>query len=365
MMNNPKAITSGRIMKVLTSLALLCLVFGYCAPYFHPDTVPFLPFFGLSYPIWVLVVILFTFFWFFKKSNWKYICLILLVIGIKFHLRLVGLSFFQGSPAKNSIYIMSYNVRLFGLYDDSTTASRDHIFQFLRAEQPDVACFQEYYRQDKPTEFETFDSIKTILKSVDYHERSAHNENGRRNFGIAIFSKYPMIARGDVIFESQSMMDFNYCIFADIVAHSDTFRIYNVHLQSIRLSETGEKTDLGRIEKLRVGFRKMQTASSKRADQARKVIEHMESSPYPVLVCGDFNDTPMSYTYNQFQNKLTDGFREASWGLGSTYNGRIPAGRIDYIFRSEGIECSDFKIFQNNFSDHKPIRCRIVITPNQ
>jgi endonuclease/exonuclease/phosphatase family metal-dependent hydrolase len=85
----------------------------------------------------------------------------------------------------------------------------------------------------------------------------------------------------------------------------------------------------------------------------------------PVLVCGDFNDTPMSYTYNQFQNKLTDGFREASWGLGSTYNGRIPAGRIDYIFRSEGIECSDFKIFQNNFSDHKPIRCRIVITPNQ
>jgi endonuclease/exonuclease/phosphatase family metal-dependent hydrolase len=365
MMNKLKSKNIRRILQGLTSLVLVCLLFGYCAPYFHPDTVPFLPFFGLTYPIWVLLGLLFTLFWFFQRSNWKYICLILLVIGIKFHLRLVGFTFFEGTPPKTAIKILSYNVRLFGLYDDSTTDSRDQIFKFLRSEQPDVACFQEYYRQDKPTEFETFDSLKTILQSIDYHERSAHNENGRRNFGIAIFSKYPMIARGDVIFESQSMMDFNYCIFADIVAHSDTFRIYNVHLQSIRLSETDENNQIGIVDKLRIGSKKMQTASSKRADQARKVIEHMSSSPYPVLVCGDFNDTPMSYTYNQFQNQLSDGFREASWGLGSTYNGRIPAGRIDYIFHSEGIECFDFKIFQNHFSDHKPISCHIVLTPNR
>jgi endonuclease/exonuclease/phosphatase family metal-dependent hydrolase len=255
--------------------------------------------------------------------------------------------------------LLTYNVRLFGVYDDTTTQSRDNIFKLIREEQPDIACFQEYYRQDKPTSFETYDSIRQIMSSIDYHERSAHNERGKRNFGIAIFSKYPMIARGDVMFESQGTMDFNYCVFADVVCHKDTVRIYNVHLQSIRLSEPGSTPATGTLSILKTGIKKMNSAYIKRADQARKVIEHMESSPYPIVVCGDFNDTPMSYTYHQFYKKMTDGFREASYGLGATYIGRIPAGRIDYVFHTDELSCSNFMVHKVNYSDHRPITCSI------
>ena len=274
-------------------------------------------------------------------------------------MRLIAFSIFNNETSENSIKLLSYNVRLFGVYDDTTTESRDNIFNLIRSEQPDVACFQEYYRQDKPTTFETYDSIRTILNSIDYHERSAHNERGNRNFGIAIFSKYPMIARGDVMFESQGTMDFNYCIFADVVCKKDTVRIYNVHLQSIRLSEPGNKESSGTLSLLKTGIKKMNSAYVKRADQARKVIEHMESSPYPIVVCGDFNDTPMSYTYHQFYKKMTDGFRESSVGIGATYIGRIPAGRIDYVFHTDELSCSNFNVHKVRFSDHRPITCTI------
>ncbi|MEY3049740.1 MAG: hypothetical protein RL365_1778 [Bacteroidota bacterium] len=348
-----------RILQLALWITSALLLISYATPFFHPESISWLPYFGLLYPIWVFAALGVTILAFVRKIPFKYVGVFVLFIGFSFHLRLIALSFFNNDSSENSIKLLSYNVRLFGVYDESTTESRDHIFNLIRSEQPDVACFQEYYRQDKPTTFETYDSIRTILNSVDYHERSAHNERGKRNFGIAIFSKYPMIARGDVMFENQGTMDFNYCIFADVVSRKDTVRIYNVHLQSIRLSEPGTTPATGTLSILKTGIKKMNNAYIKRADQARKVIEHMESSPYPIVVCGDFNDTPMSYTYHQFYKKMTDGFREASVGLGATYIGRIPAGRIDYVFHTNELSCSNFMVHKVNYSDHRPITCNI------
>jgi exonuclease III len=104
--------------------------------------------------------------------------------------------------------------------------TRNQIFQFLRRENPDVVCFQEFYSQDKPTHFETMDSLFQVMGTQIYHQRSAYKRIARQNFGIAMFSKFPMIAKGDVMFETQGSQDFNYCIYADIVKDQDTFRIY-------------------------------------------------------------------------------------------------------------------------------------------
>jgi endonuclease/exonuclease/phosphatase family metal-dependent hydrolase len=106
------------------------------------------------------------------------------------------------------------------------------------------------------------------------------------------------------------------------------------------------------IDKLRVAY-------PKRAEQARKVAEHVQTSPYPVIVCGDFNDTPMSYSYNQFDKFLKDSYRQCAFGIGSTYVGKVPAGRIDYIFHSEELHSADFKIQEKSFSDHRAISCKI------
>ena len=108
---------------------------------------------------------------------------------------------------------------------------------------------------------------------------------------------------------------------------------------------------------LRSVFSKLRLAYVKRAEQARRVVEHIKTSPYPVIVCGDFNDTPMSYTYNQFNRFLKDAFRQSSSGIGSTYIGRLPAGRIDYLFYDPGLTTTGFNIQKEEFSDHRALVC--------
>ena len=352
------------IIKVICTITLLCLLLSYLAPYFHPNTITILPFFGLAYPIFAIATFCFGLFWAVFRSKWAIICLFVLLIGGKLHFRTFAFQLSPGETApENALSILSYNVRLFGIYDDDSYNNRNAIFAYLRAENPDVACFQEYYKQDKPTKFETIDSLTHALKSIDYHERTAHKIKGRKNFGVAMFSKYPMIAKGDVIFESQEKDDFNFCIFVDIVKNKDTFRIYNVHLQSIKLTSTmssidEKNNDLDKKSILTM-IKKLKIAYTKRADQSRRIIAHMSASPYPSVICGDFNDTPMSYTYNQFDRFLIDVFRNSSWGIGRTYIGKLPAGRIDYIFHTPNLSSAEFKIQKERLSDHLAISCKI------
>lgn len=291
-------------------------------------------------------------------------------MGGKLHFRMLAFTFTDSKKLKTELKILSYNVRLFDVYNpnlEDGLTTRNQIFQFLRSESPDVVCFQEFYSQDKPTRFETMDSLFNIMGTHIYHQRSAYKRIARQNFGIAMFSKYPMIAQGDVMFETQGAQDFNYCIYADIVKDLDTFRIYNVHLQSIKLQsdyysqQNGDPTNnLTEESAIKLIYRKLQSAYVKRADQARRVVNHIQTSPYPTIVCGDFNDTPMSYTYNQFNRNLIDAFRNTSFGIGATYAGKMPAGRIDYIFHTPDLESYDFKIQDQILSDHRAITCKIT-----
>ena len=352
--------------KLATALSLVGLLLSYLAPYIHPATIPSLPFFGLTYPIFLALTLIWLVLWSVFRSKWAIYCLVVLLIGGKLHFR--NFSMLSTAPEfkqEDGLKVLSYNVRLFDLFNPSfndALASRNQIFDFIRSQEPDVLCLQEFYRQDKPTNFEVMDSLNLIMKTRDYHERSAHKRRTRENYGIAMFSKHPMIARGDVMFETQGVQDFNYCIFADIVKGLDTFRIYNVHLQSIRLHTDphieGEEVQTYGSKKGAIAvYRKLRSAFEKRADQARRVVEHLKTSPYPVIVCGDFNDTPMSYTYNQFQLALLDAFSGSGKGLGTTYVGRLPAGRIDYLFYSPLLNASVFQIQKQTRSDHRAISC--------
>jgi endonuclease/exonuclease/phosphatase family metal-dependent hydrolase len=365
-MSKKKSLWLAVPFKVATTIILIGLLLSYLAPFIHPSSIPSLPFFGLSYPIFLALTLICLLIWGLLRSRWAIFCLLTILIGGKLHFRNFSLSAkYTDSNAHTGLKVLSYNVRLFDLFNPSFSAaldSRNQIFEFINREQPDVLCLQEFYRQDKPTRFEVMDSLNRIMHSIDYHERSAHKRRTRENYGIALFSKYPMIARGDVMFENQGVQDFNYCIFADIVKGADTFRVYNVHLQSIRLNtdphiEGEEMKTYGSKKGAIAVYRKLRAAFAKRADQARRVVEHLQTSPYPVIVCGDFNDTPMSYTYNQFQLRLMDAFRGSGFGLGGTYVGRLPAGRIDYLFYSPQLEVSHFKIQRKTPSDHRAISC--------
>jgi endonuclease/exonuclease/phosphatase family metal-dependent hydrolase len=365
-----KLLRFSSLFKLLTLICLVGLLLAYLTPFVHPNTLKILPFFGLAYPIILLFTLLFLVLWIIVRSRMTILILFVLIIGGKLHFRMIALGSDPDEQPEETeqLNVLSYNVRLFDLYtstNENRTLNRDKIFAYLKDVNPDILCFQEFYHQDKPTKFITRDSIIQFLEIRDYHERYAHKLRGRQNFGVAILSKYPIISKGDLNFEAQGENDFNYCVFADIVKGNDTFRIYNVHLQSIRLQNDDydlfEQGSAKAADKstVRLLVDKLLIAYPKRAQQARRVMEHVETSPYPTIVCGDFNDTPMSYTYHQFNKKLTDSYRNTSMGIGSTYAGRVPAGRIDYIFHSKDLQSAGFSIQKEAYSDHRAISTRI------
>lgn len=358
------------LMKVLTVISIVSLLLAYLCPFIHPETMWLIPFFGLAYPIIVCIAFFFLLYWALLRSRWFFYVLGTILLGGTLHFRTLAVTFSPEEPTETeeSWKIMSYNVRLFDLYNASNydrNKNRNGIISYIHEMDPDVICFQEFYHQDKPTTFSTKDTLIELLKFRDAHERYSHKITGRQNFGVCMLSKYPMIHKGNVPFADSEESD-NYCIYADIVKNRDTFRIYNVHLQSIKLQQddyailgTNERQAGGEKSTFRLLLDKLRIAYPRRAEQARAVAKDIESSPYPVIVCGDFNDTPLSYVYNQFDKKLIDSFRESSNGLGVTYAGKIPAGRIDYIFHAEGLLSHRFKIQENPFSDHRAIYCEI------
>lgn len=359
------------VFKTLTILALFCLLLSYLSPFVHPKTIPFLPFFGLFYPVIILIVLILLIIYTIARSKWSLVILFFILIGGNLHFRQFPLGSSKPNiENKEGLKVMSFNVRLFDLYNwsvDLSNKNRIKIFDFLEENSPDVVCFQEFYQQDKTTNFPTRDTLISRLQTVDFHERYSYKSRGRQHFGIAMLSKYPMIAKGEVPLQlEEGEKSDNYCIFADIVKNNDTIRIYNVHLQSIKLKkddyelfdEEGKPIQSQTTAIENTVF-KISSAYPRRAEQAKLVVKHAETSPYPVVICGDFNDTPLSYSYNQFNKKYIDAFREASFGIGSTYAGKIPAGRIDFIFHSYNLEAFDFEIQKSVLSDHRAIWCTI------
>ncbi len=194
----------------------------------------------------------------------------------------------------------------------------------------------------------------TPYRHIDYTV-----SNRRRNYGIATFSRYPIINKGSVPLEDRLSI----CIYSDILMDKDTFRVYNCHLQSIHLNDKHYqfmdslklRYDNQQMADIKdISFR-LRDAFIKRAAQADIIAAHISSCPHPVIICGDFNDTPVSYTYRTIRDGLQDAFSESGWGLGRTYNGKFPSFRIDYILHSGSMEALFFTREKVKLSDHFPI----------
>ena len=262
------------------------------------------------------------------------------------------------------VKVLSYNVRIFNLYEmNQREKTRDEIFNFLLEESADILCFQEYYHQENSVEFVTKDSMIPLLETPYYHERYTHEMLEKKYFGVATFSKYPIVHKGEIAFENDPN---NFCIYSDINVGFDTLRVFNAHLGSIRFQKNdydffGEDENPKYMDKSggqRI-VKRLLNAFQKRAEQSEIVSAAVEASPHPVVLCGDLNDTPVSYCYRQFDDLLQDAFTLSGNGIGQTYIGDVPSNRIDYIFHSESLVSSDFTTHQFFNSDHKPISCLV------
>ncbi len=276
------------------------------------------------------------------------------------------------SKDKKYIEILSYNVKNFDIYNynkkwKSNKTNRNKIFDFVQKQNAEIICFQEFVH-DKSGKFKTLDTLVKIQKASNYHFEYSGNSKNTNFFGKATYSAYPIINRGNIKFSNSPH---NGCLFTDIKIHDDTIRIYNIHLQSIQLTEQDKDfaKNLSKIEMLddNKTFRKdskrvlgrLKNAYMKRAKQAEIVKEHIENCPYPFVVCGDFNDTPYSYTYRTISQGLIDSFIESGNGFGKTYRYIFPHFRIDYILHSQEFESANFTTYPVDYSDHHPVKCFI------
>ena len=229
------------LVKIITLGLTLLLLLSYLSPFIRPSSVYIIPFFGLIYPILFFVAILLLIFLIFRKSWWALIILSTLLIGGKLHFRTFGTNIpkTQVSDADvdsdSLIKVMSYNVRLFGLYDwkaDEIKEKREAIFAFLEHVDADVICFQEFYHHENSEEFPTRDQLIPRLYIRDYHEKYSQRRTEKKNFGLVTMSKYPIIKKGEVdLSANRDFLTNNFCTYVDILKNGDTTRVYNVHLQ--------------------------------------------------------------------------------------------------------------------------------------
>jgi endonuclease/exonuclease/phosphatase family metal-dependent hydrolase len=260
--------------------------------------------------------------------------------------------------------VMSYNTMSFRtFYYEYSQEYLDSLTGFLAEVKPDIICFQEYYN-DLEMEEDIAKQLQRKLNLPEKHINSRLTRLNRYQFGLAILSKFPIIHSGRILNANyeKELSTTNYAIFSDMIIDGDTFRIYNIHLESLRISaedDIFESIEDGSAENItketRKLFSKLRKAFVFRANQLKPIREHMNNSPYPIILCGDFNDSPTSWAYAQISRGLQDAFVKAGRGTGITYSGKYPSFRIDYIMMDKMLKIHWFETPKVKFSDHYPV----------
>jgi len=347
-----------KILFLVNILVGLALIAAYLSPYINPSQFWYISFFGLGYPFLLIVNGLFVTYWLVKLKKHLFFSVAVIALGYFHFGKFVRFQKQESYPPIESIKIMSHNIRALGLNGPKfQTDDSKKIFQFLDKELFDVYCFQEFFNLSRKG-FSPYDSIKRIIgakyRHVEYLVKFREN-----SFGIATLSQYPIVEKGIVPFEREGT---NMCIYSDIDFNGKIVRIYNMHLQSLHF----RKSDYQFLESINITEDKtldgaknvvsrFKSAYIKREEQAKSIRAHIEGCPYPVIVCGDFNDTPLSYSYEFIKGDFIDAFEANGQGIGSTYNGIFPLLRIDYILHSPEIDNTYFSVIKEDLSDHYPL----------
>lgn len=344
------------LILILNILAITALAISYLSVYIPPDKFWVSSFFGLAFPFFVVANILFIGFWIFFKSKFLFLSLVVVLVGWGFINRYV--QFGGRNTEKEGIKVISYNVQNFpGKKEADQKESANKILEFLDEKNADIICLQEIKLRKKRI-FNIADAVDRLKSIKHYHYAS----NGA-TFGLATFTSYPIIKMGEIRYQNSP----NMAIFTDVLIGADTVRIFNVHLQSYNIDPRkydiidspgiDEKKD---IREIRAIGGKLKKAFKIRAGQVREIRDVIDETPYPVIICGDFNDTPVSYTYQVLRGDFNDAFVESGKGFVRTYIGKLPSYRIDHIFYSDAFESYNFNSENFRASDHLPVTCLLI-----
>lgn len=346
-----------RILFVVNAIFAFSLLLSYLAVRISPVDFALPAFFGLAYPYLLLINIILVIIWAMLLRFEALISVVVIALGFHHFSNYIKLTRPSGDKT-NTFKVLSYNVRLFNFFENNRgITSEKKVIDFIKAKNPDIICLQEFFISGYPGVEEAL--MISALGGKYYSHMKLIGSGKNRFYGIATFSKFPIIRKGEIAHPGSSSLS----IYTDVLIQNDTFRIYNNHLQSFRLlrmersfieelTVSDDKEAMKEVKSLSVSLKK---GFVKRAIQAQVVKDNINRSPFPVIVLGDFNDTPVSYTYTKIRKGLNDSFVNSGYGAGFTYIGNYPRNRIDYILYNDSLINSYFEIIKVKYSDHYPI----------
>ncbi len=339
-MKNLKGID--KLIFLINSVVATVLLLSYLLPYVAPKSFTALAVLSLAVPLLIIVNLGFVLYWFLKGKKQLLLSLLVLLLGYSYVSSFYKFSSSSDDVSDGNLTIMNYNVRLFNLYNWIEEAQvESKIIDLIKREQPDVVSFQEYHPHE---------NIDLSFYKYKYEQLSGK----RVRYGQAIFSKYPIIDSGSVEFPKTA----NNAIYVDIVKDNDTVRIYNVHLQSLKIDEDVENLNTEDSERL---FKRAGETFKMQQEQAELFLKHKQSSPYKMVICGDFNNTSYSYVYKEIKGDLVDAFEEAGSGFGRTFDFKYFPVRIDFILTDPSFTVKRFQVVKKKLSDHYPIITKLSL----
>ena len=355
---------------LFAALLLIC----YATPYISHARYWLFAFFGLAYPVLLAVNLLFILGWTVAWRKYVWISLAIVFFGINHILSYVQFHLSMPDPApERAVKVLSFNVH--NLYGTTAPRKKDNrvfpgVLEFLGRQKPDILAIQELdiARSDS---CHIFSNISSVIQSGHLFYKNYYETVARKRINaLVIFSRYPIVRNGYFRLNQRNVFG----IFTDLMIRGDTVRVYNLHLESFHFGRedysfyeqlTEQESEQFRFtEGSKKIFSKLKKAFIIRAEQTDVVRREIDSSPYPVIVLGDFNDTPVSYTYREMTRKLSDAYKKAGQGVfGSTFAGNFPSFRIDYILFDEDFRAHDYQRYNVELSDHYPVSVSLDLNP--
>ncbi len=336
-----KRSTFNKFILLSNIIAVIVLIFAYLLPFIPPKTAVKLSVLSLIVPFLIVVNMLFFFYWLFiaKKQAWLSFFVVL------FGYFTFGSIYKISSPSKekqpkNTLGIMNYNVRLFNKYNWIKADSiSQKIIRFVALEKPDVLCIQEY---------------QPLQEKLPFKYKFEKLSGTKNKYGQAIFSNYPIVNSGSVNFPNTA----NNAIYTDLKINTDTIRVYNIHLQSLKINPNPEELTQENSEKL---VKTIGDAFIMQQEQAALFLKHQATCKYPTIISGDFNNTAYSYVYKKIKGTHNDAFEIAGNGFGRTYDFSFFPTRIDFILTPPKSKVLQLKTYSVKYSDHFPIQANLQL----
>jgi len=355
------------LLRILGTVGMIVLLLTKLAVSINPKFFWPLSFLGFGFPFVYGFTSLLCGWLLLRKDWWA----VLLLVALAFTWPMATLSYAKNKQQSAAHKIMIWNVKNFGLYDRFThPQTREQILDEIKQANPDILCLQEFYTNDQ--QFKNLEYLRDSLGYAYVHFNpsisqtiKARNKNQRliwkngilnQKWGVATFSKYPIRQTARLDFQNSHVND---CIYSDVEIAGKLTRVVNVHYESVHLGNQDYAT-LDSLEKatstgwlsLRSILRKMKYANLRRAVQAEEVADLVDAYGGRSIVCGDFNDIPISYTYHHTKGQLQDAFLVRGNGFGATYFYKIPLFRIDYVLMDKTISIKSYQQLDKALSDH-------------